>query len=412
MPKLVYLDSSDFSVLSAPDNELTDENREVLSVLRQHKQAGTATFFMSAIHFSECVHSAIEHKGLAVRRAQLMTELCDGNVLRYPTEIARLELRHVLQSAITGRLSPEELTSKSGEWFGLDGDLQIFSDTRRDLNNEIDGLIVKLPRHDRRKLTSELNLQKRSSHAKWRELIRAATSPAVVGFPLSLLDQNILVDWFLGKVSDSDLHATLSKVMSNPHAMFGYFLDEMGHRKRLYEILRENGRQLARDIERTLEAVFPILILVANSSVHIDLTKEILDTCSQPGFLRRVVAKYSDLSSDHVPDDNLGRVIKLCPALWSFVEVSKAYLISSATAHVMRIRSGNLAIRSIPESDFSDLMHSFYAPYFDVFRCDARFGALLKQQKPIRANIADRIGQLLQMLPESTAGEVGRAVDN
>jgi hypothetical protein len=59
-------------------------------------------------------------------------------------------------------------------------------------------------------------------------------------------------------------------------------------------------------------------------------------------------------------------------------------------------------VKKIKPSDFGDLMHSFYAPYFDVFRCDAAFGAILKQHKPVRSRIADRIAAVLPMLAENT----------
>src|SRR5271165_6024546 len=98
MPKLVYLDSSDFSNLSAPYGDLSPERRSILTILREHKSAGTAVFFMSAVHLSEAVHAAREHKEAAVRRAELMHELCGSNILRLATDLPKLEL----QKAIAG----------------------------------------------------------------------------------------------------------------------------------------------------------------------------------------------------------------------------------------------------------------------------------------------------------------------
>jgi hypothetical protein len=107
MPKLVHLDSSDFSNLSAPDEELSEENRAIILALRQHKRLGTAQFFMSAVHFSEAVHATSSHKQAALKRAELMRELCGSNVLRFPTELPKLELRKALRFEQNIRLSIE-----------------------------------------------------------------------------------------------------------------------------------------------------------------------------------------------------------------------------------------------------------------------------------------------------------------
>jgi hypothetical protein len=85
-----------------------------------------------------------------------------------------------------------------------------------------------------------------------------------------------------------------------------------------------------------------------------------------------------------------------------FTEVFRSTILSQAYAYFSRIRAGNIAVKQTSSSDFGDLMHSYYAPYFDVFRCDAGFGALLKRHKLIRARIADRIGDLVRMLSTPT----------
>jgi hypothetical protein len=171
MTKLVYLDSSDFSKLSAPDQELTKENLAVLRALREHKRAGTANFFMSAVHLSEAVHAAEVHKQAAVRRAELMRELCGANILRFPTELPRLELQKALRGEKGIRLSIDEITSKQGEWFGTDVPLDGMDERRDNLRQEVYSQLDKLPRKERRKLRSELDLQRRSSREKWRELL-------------------------------------------------------------------------------------------------------------------------------------------------------------------------------------------------------------------------------------------------
>ncbi len=48
-------------------------------------------------------------------------------------------------------------------------------------------------------------------------------------------------------------------------------------------------------------------------------------------------------------------------------------------------------------------MHIVYAPYFDVFRCDTYFGALLKQDPTIRHKIASKRADILRILDDPLA---------
>jgi hypothetical protein len=136
--------------------------------------------------------------------------------------------------------------------------------------------------------------------------------------------------------------------------------------------------------------------------MEFDLTAHIDEVCSQPDFLRKYIVTYADVSADHIDDADVRGIIESCPSLFAFIETSKAYFLSSATAHIMRIRSGKMSVKDISPSDFGDLMHCFYAPYFDVYRCDARFGAHLKKHKPVRVQVADRIGDILRMLSNTS----------
>ena len=398
-PKLVYLDSSDFSNLSNPDQDLSSENRLVLARLRQHKEAGTAIFFMSAIHLAEAVHAATIYKPAAVRRALLMRELCGTNFLKFATDLPRLELRKVLKGEAFASLTTEELTSQKGEWFGFESSLDSLPDLRRDAMRKIDEVFSKLPRYERRKRKSELNLKKQSSHAKWRELIETSTPATFSDFPFSLVARKATISWFLQELSDKNFREEILKVMRDPYAMFGFLLDATSHRGTLYELVRKQGRDTARDLGKMVSDQFPALTAIAVLGEKVDLTGLMNQACSRPDFLRKFISAYADVGYDHIGDDEVANVVAACPSLSTFIETAKAHLLALSLAHITRIRAGNFSVKEVGHSDFGDLMHSFYAPYFDVFRCDARFGAHLKSQTHLRERIADRITDLLRMLP-------------
>jgi hypothetical protein len=150
MAKLVYLDSSDFSNLSAPEERLSPENREILALLRSKRNNGSVMFFMSAVHLCEAVHAAEAHKPAATRRAALMRELCGANILRLPTEISKLEIQKVLEGQKNYRLSISEITSPPGDWFGVSIPLEDLASKREKLREQIYATFNELPRHERR----------------------------------------------------------------------------------------------------------------------------------------------------------------------------------------------------------------------------------------------------------------------
>jgi hypothetical protein len=65
-PKLIYLDSNDFSDLSEPVERLTDLDRATLQAIRDARRDDRARFFISPIHLSEAVHASELHKEQAV----------------------------------------------------------------------------------------------------------------------------------------------------------------------------------------------------------------------------------------------------------------------------------------------------------------------------------------------------------
>jgi hypothetical protein len=105
MPKSIYLDSSDFSDLSSPEDRLRAEDETVLTALRTAHKNGTALFLLSPPLLSEAVHATEANKKDSVRRAALMRELCGTNTLRYPTQISKMELTRALSGESNVRLT-------------------------------------------------------------------------------------------------------------------------------------------------------------------------------------------------------------------------------------------------------------------------------------------------------------------
>jgi hypothetical protein len=397
MPKRVYLDSSDFSNLSVPDEELSHEHRAILETLRDHKRAGRAIYFMSPVHLSEAVHAAESHKQTAVRRAELMRELCGPNILRIPTDLPELELKRAMAGQKNIQLSLDEITSHEGEWFGVSVPLGSMPAQRESIRRQITALLDNLPRRERRKRRSELDFRKKSSHPKWRELMARSTQMNPPPYPFNLVDQKTAIDWVLEEVSDHELRKRTLKLVHDPYIMFKYLLEDKDSRERLYNSLRKAGAGLVDECDdrQLIVALSPF----AKSQVDPSLTAMVNDFYSRPATLRKFISIFA-AEIDNIPDMALQNIVDSCPSLSTFVAINKSKLASQALSYLARIRSGNMSVKQRKPSDLGDLMHSYYAPYFDIFRCDASFGMHLKSHKPIKTKIADRIGDLSRMLSD------------
>jgi hypothetical protein len=161
----VYLDSSDFSDLSTRREKPDDE--ALLTTLIASRREKLAVFPLSPIHLSEAVHHGPGHRDAAVRRAELMKELCGTSMLRYPTEILRMEV----ERALNHESPPVRMDAFSGpgEFFGMKFDFRSLRSVRAERESEIRTRISESgwPRRERRRLLAQLDLSRARSKDTW-----------------------------------------------------------------------------------------------------------------------------------------------------------------------------------------------------------------------------------------------------
>ncbi|MDP1583282.1 MAG: hypothetical protein Q8M18_07625 [Bradyrhizobium sp.] len=389
LPKIVYLDSSDFSDLSAAESNLSNDSRTVLAALRASVANGTAKCLLSGIHLSEAVHATDNplHKQAAVRRASLMQELCCHNFVRLPHEVMRLELEKAISGRSDGRLSEEELFSAKSEWFGLSITPQL--NRRRGLATaELEKQIAHFPRNKRRKLKSEWRLSNESGRARWRSLLQRNQAPQE--FPFNLLSNQFVMDWLVGDRSDDDFHARLIEILNDPKGLVECVLDLTDERDTIYGLLRNQGVQIFSSIEASLQSVLEAAGGLIDLG-HNEAVAKALRQAIQPTELRRtLVSQLAETSVENFDDREISRLIATCPSVSVFLNMYVAYAHSVVESNLQRWRSGKRSVVAREPSDFGDMMHAVYAPYCDMFRCDAYFASLLKQDANIKHRVVDR----------------------
>lgn len=402
MPKLLYLDSSDFSDLSAP--VLSDSNRSVLDALRKYQSDGKAQFFFSLIHLSEAVHSASTHKQEATRRANLIAELCGSNALRFPNEIFGLELKKAFAGEAVTRLSLSEIRSPPSEWFGFRLDPEM-KNWRAKIDTEFQRQITHLPRAERRKLKSEMSFSRTTGRARWRELCKSVTSSASNEFPFNVLDRDFVVQWMLREKSDHELLERLTKTLSDPVSMIHYVLDATGEREAIYRILRQQGQEIQCSMEKHLRALVDGLVEAIGPVATTLPIERVFRNSVQPALIYRgIIEGYSGRNVSQLSDKEIVALVRRCPAVSTFARLYLNFAYSLFEANWQRRKQGKSLITCGNASDFGDLMHAAYAPYMDFFRCDSHFGALLMQDATVRLRIVPKRLALVSVLQTDTDG--------
>jgi hypothetical protein len=401
MAKLVYLDSNDFSDLSVPSGMLSPENKSILHTLRAHKADGSARFFISAIHISEAVHAAATHKEAAVRRADLMRELCGNNVLLHPQELCEREVSKRVVGESNGTLTHEELLSKDDEWFGVKHDYSCIKVENDNARQELAIALRKIPRAERRRRHLSLDFTNEKTRQAIRALIHDGSPVPRPPFPFSLIDQNLIIDCFLGQKTEQEFSRALISCLRDPYVLFQHVVDRTGHREALYNITRDQGEHWKRALEKVVADFVPLFDMAIEFKHDLQLRERVYKLFADINFDKKMIANFTERDGGCIDDASVVAILDSCPSMAAYCEVMKGYLFSILDANYSSIKAGKSQIRSGNISDFGDFMHSVYAPYFDVFRCDSKFGGILKSINGLRPRIADKRIHLIKMLEAS-----------
>jgi hypothetical protein len=323
-----------------------------------------------------------------------MEELCEQAFLRMPNDVMRMEIAKAVNGASDGKLSSDELFSGPKEWFGLNITAGL-NQKRLSAMDRFKDRAKHLPRHERRKLASEWNLSTAHGRARWKENLLKPPFSLSNEFPLNLVEPEFVAQWIVGERSEFEFAEKLLMIANSPRTMVTCVLDETKERDTIYSILRNEGaRQNAAMEERLRNLVSAITVGTHDAKELRNALRKALD---RGEFYRSVISGYGEISSNSLSDKDAISIATRCPAVRTFTNVYMAYAYALFDSTIFRVEKGRPSISVGKQSDFGDIMHSVYAPYSYIFRCDSHFGALLKQDAAIRARIADKRRRLLEL---------------
>lgn len=391
MPIQVYLDSSDYSVLSDPktkDAQVKQAKAKLVGFLNR----GDIEIRYSCIHVLEMAHTSIEHRELALKRFDILEELCRKKTLYFISNMENAEIA-LLAKGEKNDLDVQIIANDDDRWIP-----DITSNIKDFKKSLFDQLFVELKKQGISR-NQRIGLQKKlfkrgrltdvgykffSKNPKNRESLNYALS---LEMPLTekLWKEDLYLQFLRGHVTESMIRKEFEKGFLDPVNFIGWHINrhkeglEMPkHFRGMSAIqtnkLKELQKQCQEFYALGIRAQMPEQEIQQNlKKFRIRLNKNIEDF--RRSRLEKIWnSRQQDLLKLGVTKKRWNSNVKLSKLGQT---PSIDFQFQSLITYMMNSVSNPKNSRTLLKSDFPDLMHGRYLPYFDIFRADRFIGSLL-----------------------------------
>jgi hypothetical protein len=389
-PLQIYLDSSDFSVLSDPGQLSSPALVELRSQLFKWKTTREVDFIYSAVHVVEAAAVETQHTNKAKERAELIYELCDQNVFVPFTDILKNE-----SLALAGRHSDCNFFRKDGRWFAHDLTSCTFSGASRLTIESLKSNIQKMGSGKWDRVKRDPALQKQLLAAARDHLNRGRESTIaelMCTFSIEYADADFLNQFSLGLKSHEELSAFMDVRLRDPsfliqmrpanyNGMNSLFDWMRNNAKSFYEVVCEVADYLQRMCERADDGEVAAKMIAKSSS------GEGLQNLAIQLYERLARGVLTQTEVDAIDKRTFDDFIKLAPGSYTFSSVAVDSIFRSFVKSPRRPKP----------SDMVDMFHSFYAPYVDVYRTDGFMAPIT--EKYVKKFDTTVVGKLSDLIP-------------
>ena len=361
-PLRIYLDSSDYSVLSDPRREsptLTD----IKVRLQTWVNEGAIECYFSGIHLSEMAPLDAKYADAAERRADLLVSLCGRRALISAERLFAFEL----EQAIAGQPKATSAYSSLGEWYPegatdilpIDAleQLKYFREAIRDVapNRKARRLAErKAVRHGRLRSTAQSMIHQTSQQADLSEILDR--------YPMRPEDARVISRFVVGQASAADASAAFAESLRDPRWMMRWFALHHDKFTPFIEWTRKPAESMLACVAAISEQAERLREF--DASYGTNLSGDLLDRqkwlSAQNELVQRIATRMAQALLDVEQQVPSHLIDAFCPGLSVAVRSlhSSWYLSTTETP------------RSAKKSDFADALHAVYAPYVDFFRAD------------------------------------------
>lgn len=368
---LVYLDSADYSQLAeAKTASPLCSMREDLISLSRNK---TASFVYAGTHICEMAPLDPKWAHHAVRRTDLLSDLCGNNCLMSLDKVIDLELSRLRDRSH----EKANVISRDGNWFPeVAGIMQALDGFKQQVSELMHEALAGMPQS--RKLRRMLASKSRGGFK-----VPALDVKTVISeFAMRHSDAQILIDYIAGKRGRAAAERAFLASFRDPRWMMRWAEDHHASMSRFSAWQRGPAERLMLTMAPAIEA---------HQSLWRNQPSEIEGAMNEKFWQRisdeTVVSVVQRLTADSPFHFTAADVDIYCPGIATSVRV----LISSMRSSFSR------NARKPKASDFVDAVHAAHAPYVTIFRTDSYMAPLVKKHVLIYGTV---VAQKLTDLPE------------
>lgn len=401
-PVTVYLDSSDYSLLSDP-KRLTVELSSVLAHLQQWSNEGSIACWFSGAHLSEMAPLDSVYIDAAQRRANLLVELCGTKALISPDRLLAQELR----SAVGMDKSTHSIFSSEAEWYP-DGVADISPIGHVEMAGNINDAIRDLGLNRKaRRLAEQKALKAGKPRAALKtSLVENARNGSLTEildkYPMRPEDARMLGRFVVGDATARQATDAFLGSLRDPRWMMKWFAQ---HHQQLTPFIEWTRGPAASMVAGLTEMTTFAAELHDNDARHgtalakdLNLLARWLD--NQDALVSRVATRLANvLLKVDVQALSSDTVDKCCPGLSVCIRVLHSAWGTTLSETPRRARL----------SDFPDALHAMYAPYVDIFRADSFMSPYIAQRATTtKTHVVAKLAQLPNAIRAAmlAAGEV------
>jgi hypothetical protein len=363
-PLRVYLDSSDFSILSDPGRR-NDELASILLRLRRWVDEGKVVCYFSGTHLSEMAPIKSAYADASQRRSDLLVELCGRNALISQDILFAGELRYALHQ--TDHLPV--VYSPSGDWYpdGV-GDMspvsQIEVTTRIEKAiNDLD-LNRKARREAKRKALKNGKPRAEFQTAAITNAREGDLDEIVEKYPMRPQDARVLSRYVMGDATAQEANEAFLESLRDPRWMMQWFEKHHGQLSPFIEWIRAPAASMLPSLKAM--ALHAASMRQSDAEFGTSLADTLLSSSKwaawQDEVLLRIAMRMSKVLLNQEPEGLTTEVVdKCCPGM----------SVGIRSLHSAMRSTTGITPRDAKLSDFPDALHAIYAPYVDIFRADS-----------------------------------------
>lgn len=389
-PLTVYLDSSDFSILSNPSqrtSEIIAIERELLSL----QETGAIELRFSYAHILEAAPVSKDSIQFAKQRFSYISEVCANKCLASHIEIIEHEVKAL---AITSRTSQFDIFNDNSMWLP-----KIDKNPESDLLDTINTIkeeIALLPDRKRRRQATRTafykNGQVNSNFLfKDQSLLSSILLEMENKYPLTRAEAETYVkNMFLVNTNES-----CSDILINSFKDVGrlgdWYEKQWDRTLPVSSHLRDIGDRLSEGLR------------VANSSVqrnYAELKEAGYEEAEIGIYCKKIIkdiSKSLPIQFVEGASKKLNLAIDVEKIDWANTP-SILTVCNMCACLASKGISQSARSRSFKVSDFGDITHAYYIPYVDFFRADKFMASLIQEFKtPLKTTV---VGSIKSLVPE------------